>query len=62
MPPPNWCIKIPLSCLSRPCFQQTTDKQVNKVTPELFKRFPDAKALAEAGLEEIEELIKTCGF
>ena len=41
---------------------QTTDKQVNRVTPELFKRFPDAKALAEADISEIESLIKTCGF
>ena len=41
---------------------QTTDRQVNKVTPELFKRFPDAKALAEADIGEIESLIKTCGF
>ena len=41
---------------------QTTDKQVNRVTPELFKRFPDAKALAEADIGEIESLIKTCGF
>lgn len=41
---------------------QTTDKQVNKVTPGLFERFPDAKALAEADISEIESLIKTCGF
>ncbi len=41
---------------------QTTDKQVNKVTPELFRRFPDAKALASAHIDEIEDIIKTCGF
>jgi len=41
---------------------QTTDRQVNRVTPGLFKRFPDAKALAEADIGEIESLIKTCGF
>lgn len=41
---------------------QTTDKQVNKVTPGLFERFPDAKALAEADISKIESLIKTCGF
>ena len=41
---------------------QTTDRQVNKVTPGLFERFPEAKALGEADVREIEELIKTCGF
>jgi endonuclease-3 len=41
---------------------QTTDKQVNKVTPALFQRFPDAGSLAAADLSEIEDLIKTCGF
>lgn len=41
---------------------QCTDKRVNMVTPELFTRFPTAKALAEAPLEEIEELVKTTGF
>lgn len=41
---------------------QTTDRQVNKVTPELFKRFPDSKALGEGVLDDIESLIKTCGF
>ena len=41
---------------------QTTDKQVNRVTPGLFERFPDPKALAEADIGEIESLIKTCGF
>ncbi|MDZ4836074.1 MAG: endonuclease III [Candidatus Melainabacteria bacterium] len=41
---------------------QTTDVQVNKCTPELFKRFPTAKALAEGSLDEIKELIKPTGF
>ncbi len=41
---------------------QCTDKRVNMVTPELFKRFPTAKALADAPIEEIEELVKTTGF
>jgi endonuclease III len=41
---------------------QTTDVGVNKATPELFKRFPTPKALAEASLSEIEPLIKTTGF
>lgn len=41
---------------------QTTDTGVNKVTPILFKRFPDARALAEANLEEIKQIIKPTGY
>lgn len=41
---------------------QTTDVRVNMVTPELFRRFPDAEALANAGQEEVEELVRSTGF
>jgi endonuclease-3 len=41
---------------------QTTDERVNLVTPALFARFPDAKALAEADLEEVAALIRPTGF
>ncbi|MFP4134616.1 MAG: endonuclease III [Halothece sp.] len=41
---------------------QCTDERVNKVTPELFARFPDAKAMAEAKREDIETLIRSTGF
>ena len=41
---------------------QCTDERVNKVTPALFARFPDAYAMAEAELSEIEELVKSTGF
>jgi endonuclease-3 len=41
---------------------QCTDERVNKVTPELFARFPDAASLAAAGAPEIERLIKSTGF
>ena len=41
---------------------QCTDARVNMVTPELFKRFPTAETMAKAEVEEIEELIKTCGL
>lgn len=41
---------------------QTTDKQVNLVTPALFARFPDPATMAEATLEEIQELIRTIGL
>lgn len=41
---------------------QTTDVQVNKVTPKLFARFPTAEALAGANLDEVKELIKATGY
>jgi endonuclease-3 len=41
---------------------QCTDKRVNMVTPELFKTYPDAAALAAARPEELEELIRSTGF
>ncbi len=41
---------------------QCTDERVNKVTPELFKNYPDPKSMSEAPVEEIEELIKSTGF
>jgi len=41
---------------------QCTDERVNKVTPELFRRFPTAAAMAAAAIEEIEALIRSTGF
>jgi endonuclease-3 len=41
---------------------QTTDVNVNKVTPKLFKLYPTPKALAAASLPEIEEIIHSTGF
>ena len=41
---------------------QCTDKRVNMVTPELFRRWPDAAALDAAPIEEVEEVIKSTGF
>jgi len=41
---------------------QCTDERVNKVTPDLFKKYPNAKAFAEAPLEELAEDIKSTGF
>ena len=37
---------------------QTTDAQVNKVTPELFRRWPTPEAMAGATPAEIAEVIK----
>ena len=41
---------------------QCTDKRVNMVTPALFNEFPTAEKMANAELERVEELIKTCGL
>ncbi|MBW4551821.1 MAG: endonuclease III [Aphanocapsa sp. GSE-SYN-MK-11-07L] len=41
---------------------QCTDERVNLVTPELFRRFPDAAALAAADLAELEDLVRSTGF
>ena len=41
---------------------QCTDERVNQVTPALFERYPDARALAAADQEELEQLIRPTGF
>ena len=41
---------------------QTTDASVNKVTPELFCRWPDAQALALANAQEVSEVIRGIGL
>ena len=41
---------------------QCTDKRVNQVTPELFAVAPDAAALADMPIEEIQRIIHPCGF
>jgi len=41
---------------------QTTDVRVNMVTPELFRRYPDAPSLASAAQEDVEEIVRTTGF
>lgn len=41
---------------------QCTDKRVNIVTKDLFKKYPTAETMAKANLEELEQEIKPCGF
>ena len=41
---------------------QCTDKRVNIVTKELFKKYPTVNEMAAAKLEELEEEIRTCGL
>lgn len=41
---------------------QCTDERVNKVTPELFRKYPTAAAFAAAPREELEAAIRSTGF
>ncbi len=41
---------------------QCTDKRVNIVTQELFKRYPTVKEFAEANISELEQYIYSTGF
>ncbi len=41
---------------------QCTDARVNLVTPELFRRYPDAEALSVARPEDVEAIIRSTGF
>jgi endonuclease III len=41
---------------------QCTDERVNQVTPALFRRYPDARALARATTSELEPQIQSTGF
>ncbi len=41
---------------------QCTDARVNLTTPALFKRYPNASRLAKARQEDVEQIIKSCGF
>ena len=41
---------------------QCTDKRVNMVTPELFRRFPDAATMGAAEPEEIYEYVKSVSY
>lgn len=41
---------------------QCTDARVNQVTPALFAEFPTLEAMANAPIERVEELVRSCGF
>jgi endonuclease-3 len=41
---------------------QCTDARVNLVTPELFRRYPDAEALSVARPDDVEAIIRSTGF
>ncbi len=41
---------------------QCTDARVNVIVEDLYKKYPDVNALAEASPEEIEEIVRPCGL
>jgi endonuclease-3 len=41
---------------------QCTDKRVNIITPELFKKFPTPQKMAQADLSEVKSLISSCNL
>ena len=41
---------------------QCTDKRVNQVTPELFRKYPSPQAFADADIEELKNDIRSTGF
>ncbi len=41
---------------------QCTDRQVNKVTPAVFARYPDPRTMADAREEDLYPMVKSCGF
>jgi endonuclease III len=41
---------------------QCTDERVNQVTPVLFKKYPNAAALARSSQTDVEKIIKSTGF
>ncbi|MFH0520644.1 endonuclease III [Streptomyces sp. M41] len=41
---------------------QTTDLRVNQTTPTLFAKYPTPEDLAAANPEEVEEILRPCGF
>ena len=41
---------------------QSTDETVNRITPELFRRYPDAESIAAAPREGLEQAIRPSGL
>ncbi|RLD56631.1 MAG: endonuclease III, partial [Bacteroidetes bacterium] len=41
---------------------QCTDKRVNLITPDFFKKYPTAKSLSASSQEEVFEMVRTCSY
>ena len=60
-PPLNFTNNYEL-CISVVLSAQTTDAQVNRVTPYLFEKYPSFEKLALADIDDVERIIKSTGF
>ncbi|MBP9024160.1 MAG: hypothetical protein KBH06_13225, partial [Spirochaetes bacterium] len=60
-PPLNFSNNYEL-CISVVLSAQTTDAQVNRVTPYLFDKYPSFEKLASADIGDVERIIKSTGF
>jgi len=55
--------ETPWQCLAATILSaQCTDERVNKVTPALFAKYPDARAMAAADARDVQQMIATTGF
>ncbi|MGH7864607.1 MAG: endonuclease III [Candidatus Binataceae bacterium] len=55
--------ETPWQCLAATILSaQCTDERVNRVTPALFRAYPDAQATARANTRDLQRLIATTGF
>ncbi|MGH7923471.1 MAG: endonuclease III [Candidatus Binatus sp.] len=55
--------ETPWQCLAATILSaQSTDAGVNRVTPQLFREYPDARAMAAADPRHVEEVIVRTGF
>jgi endonuclease III len=61
-PIPLYHINAYTMCIAVLLSAHTTDKSVNKVTPELFRRAPDAASMVRLGEAAILEIIRTVGL
>ena len=41
---------------------QCTDERVNQIVPKLYEKFPTVEAIANADVDEIEEIVRPCGL
>ena len=64
-PDPGCALRFsnPFECLCAVMLSaQTTDESVNRVTPALFARYPDAFAMAKADIKDVENIIHSIGL
>lgn len=51
--------KMLVSCI---LLNQTTNAAVRKILPDLFRRWPNARAMSEANIDELSEILRPLGL